>query len=160
MDNGNIVVSYATRSGSIRAESRPISTVVYQSADKAANGDAAERTRLLGDWNEALAAFKGEKSSVGVMSTPRNAMASRLQTYWPRKPRRRCSRRSRETVGHPAAQSITTAPGVQSSVPTVQEVQFDNEDVVGWLGMGVENSSSSRCSSVDSATAHTTNDCR
>lgn len=136
MDNGNIVVSYAHVQKVFEQNPDQFQQSVYQCADKAANGDATERTRLLADWNEGLAALKDEKSLAGVMSTPRNAMASRLQTLLASQAAQavQAGNVGKLLVIRPA-QSILTAPGVQSSVPAVQEVKFDNEDLGGWLSM-------------------------
>lgn len=136
MNSGNIIVSYAHVQAAFDENPDQFQQSVYQSADKAANGDTVERARLLADWNKALEALQGEKSSTGVMSTPRNAMASRLQTLLAAQTAQavQAGDLGKLSVIRPA-QSITIAPGVQSSVPTVQEVKFDNEDVVGWLGM-------------------------
>ena len=136
MDKGNIVVSYAHIQEVYEQNPDQFQQSVYQSADKAADGDATERTRLLADWNEGLAALRQEPSLKGVMSTPRNAIASRLQTLLAAQAAHavQAGNVGKLSVIRPA-QSIVTDSGVQSAVPAVQEVKFDNEDLGGWLGV-------------------------
>jgi hypothetical protein len=130
MDNGNIVVTYAHIQEAFDKNPDQFQQSLYQLADKAANGDPIERAHLIAMWTEALTAFKLEKGSPGVMSTPRNAMVSRLQTMLAAQ----AGQAGKLSTIRPA-QPIVTPAGGQSSVPKVDEVKFDNEDLFGWLGM-------------------------
>jgi hypothetical protein len=73
--------------------------------------------------------LRAEQRGESVMSSPQNALASRVQTL--------LAQRSLEAgklrVARPA-QTLTTAIG-EVQVPEILEVKFDNEDFWGWLKM-------------------------
>jgi hypothetical protein len=136
MENGNIVVSYAHIQEAFEKNPDQFQQAVYASADRAANGDATERARLLADWNDALNAFKDEESRAGVMSAPRNPMASRLQSQLASQAAQAAKAGDTGKLSVVReAQPILTAAGFKGTVPMVQEVKFDNDDLFGWLGV-------------------------
>src|SRR5487761_459281 len=130
MDKGNIVVNYAHIQEAFDRNPDEFQQSVYQSADKAANGDASERAQFIARWNEGLAALKDEKPVAGVMSAPRNGLASRVQTLL-------ATQAAQVGKLSPVrqAQSILASSGAPSTVPMVEEVKFDSDDLLGWLGM-------------------------
>lgn len=130
MDKGNIVVNYAHIQEAFDRNPDEFQQSVYQSADKAANGDASERAQFIARWNEGLAAFKDEKPVAGVMSAPRNGLASRVQTLLATQ-----AAQAGKLSPVRQAQSIVASSGAPSTVPMVEEVKFDNDDLLGWLGM-------------------------
>jgi len=138
MDNGNIVVTYAHIQEAIDKNPDQFQHSVYQAADKAAGGDPNERTQLIDNWNDGLTTFKDDSKTArsDVMSTPRNPVASRLQTMLATQAGQavQAGETGKLSVIRPA-QDIFTDKGEKFSVPQVEEVKFDNDDLFGWLGM-------------------------
>ncbi len=81
--------------------------------------DAVERARMLASFNNAIGKLREEDKGPGVLSSAENALASRLQSYLV----------ERALTERPDA-AIPVAGGVQ-------EVKFDNLDVLGWLPTGL-----------------------
>jgi hypothetical protein len=129
MSTKNIVVPYAKLQQAFHTDPGKFSDTVYQSADQAANGDSAERARLIAAWNDAVSALH-KADQGGVMSTAQNDVASRLQSLIAEK-----AAAAGQVVTIHGDVPVVTPAGGQSLSPTVQEVQFDNEDLLGWLGM-------------------------
>ena len=95
---------------------------VKESAHTAAqqlSGDPVEQAQLLAAFNNALGKLQQDDKGPGVMSSTQNGLASRMQSYL-------------------VERALAEAPG--SVVPVagqVQEVKFDNADVIGWLPTGL-----------------------
>jgi hypothetical protein len=138
MDNGNILVTYDHIQEAFDRNPDQFQQSVYQTADKAANGDPSERTRLIAEWNEGLSAFKEQQAEAGpgVMSTPRNAVVSRLQTTLAAQASQavQAGQAGKLSTIRPA-QQIVPSKGRTSAVPKVEEVKFDSNDLLGWLGI-------------------------
>jgi hypothetical protein len=129
---GSILVPYNELAGAVHEDPAAVQAVVHQSATDAANGDPAERDRLIKQWNDAVSSLQAAKNSTEpVLSTPQNDLASRLQTMLAD---RSASVGQLETV-QPQT-TVTTDAGDSEAVESVQ-VKFDNNDLIGWLGTGL-----------------------
>src|SRR5258707_918128 len=79
MSTKNVVVPYAQLQEAFHKNPSQLGDAVYQSANRAANGDVMERAQLVAAWNEAVSALH-KVDQGGVMSTARVPIASRLQS--------------------------------------------------------------------------------
>lgn len=129
MSTKNIVVPYSKLQQAFHTDPGKLSEAVYQSADQAANGDATERAQLIAAWNNAVSALQ-KADQAGVMSTAQNDIASRLQSLIAAK-----AAEAGQLVTTRSDLPVVTPSGSHSFSPGVREVRFDNEDLVGWLGM-------------------------
>ena len=130
---GSVLVPYTEVQQAFSDNPDAVQNAVYQSAAAAAGGDPSERAKLIAQWHEAVAALEDAENNqgAGVLATPQNALASRLQTML-------ASNASAEgkTQLLEARQTVSTAAGISEAVETVQ-VKFDNNDLIGWLGTGL-----------------------
>jgi hypothetical protein len=129
MSTKNLVVPYTRLQEAFHKDPSQLADAVYKSADNAAKGDAVERARLIAAWNEAVAALQ-KADQGGVMSTAQNSIASRLQTLIASK-----AAEAGKVTPDQGDHIVLTPEGDHSFTPSVMEVKFDNEDLVGWLGM-------------------------
>lgn len=128
----SIVVPYEVVQQAFTENPAAVHETVDVAATTAAQGDAAERARLIAQWHQAIADLEAADQGGGVLSTPQNALASRLQTLL-------ASQADAADKTHtviPACQ-VTTPAGTSAAVETVQ-VKFDNNDLIGWLGTGLQ----------------------
>lgn len=130
MSTKNIVVPYARIQEAFQKNPSQLADAVYKTADSAANGDPAERAQLIAAWNEAVSELQQEDKGGGVMSTARNDLASRLQSLIAAK-----AAEAGQIVTSQSDHTVLTSAGGQSFTPGIMEVQFDSEDLIGWLGM-------------------------
>jgi hypothetical protein len=136
MENGNFVVNYPHVQGAFEQNRDQFDKAVYDAANTAAGADAIERAKHLASWNEALAALKNEATGPGVMATPRNAMASRLQSLIASQGARAAKAGDTDILSViRQAQTVKVPSGLESTIPAVLEVKFDSDDWEGWLGM-------------------------
>jgi hypothetical protein len=128
MASGNIIVPYASIQEAFQTDPSRINESVYDGANEVAAGDSVQRARLIAAWNNALGALENNDKGT-VLSSPQNALASRLQTLLAQSAaatgKLRAVQRS-EVIRTNAGETIS---------PEVLEVKFDNADLVGWLGM-------------------------
>src|SRR5690242_8688750 len=75
----NVIVSYARIQEAFEGDPARINEAVYDGANAVAEGDSVERARLIAAWNNALGALESDDKQ-NVLSSPQNALASRLQT--------------------------------------------------------------------------------
>jgi hypothetical protein len=129
MSTANVLVPFQRIQEAFQSDAAKLHDAVYQCADKAAGGDPAERARLVAEWNEAISALEQDDKGAAVLSSPQNALASRLQTLFAGQSAaadKVAATRGDEAVFTPAGETLS---------PGVLEVKFDNEDLVGWLGV-------------------------
>ena len=129
MSTKNIVVPYAQIQQAFHTDPAHLMEAVSQSAGQAAGGDAALQAQMIAAWNDAASALqKGDHG--GVMSSAQNDIASRLQSLIASK-----ADEAGKTITTRGDVPVITPNGTQSVSFGVREVKFDNEDLIGWLGM-------------------------
>jgi hypothetical protein len=112
------ILDYSSLSAALGKDRGRVQESVNTAAQEVA-GDPVEQAQLLAAFNNALGKLQEEDKGPGVMSSAQNGLASRMQSYL-------------------VERALTEAPG--SPVPVagqVQEVKFDNLDVIGWLPVGL-----------------------
>jgi hypothetical protein len=129
MSTANVVVPYQRIQEAFESNAAKLHDAVYQCADKAAGGDPAERARLIAAWNEAVSALEKDDKHAPVLSSPQNALASRLQSLFA------SQSVARDKVSSARGDESVFTPAGESTSPGVLEVQFDNDDLIGWVGM-------------------------
>jgi len=129
---GSIVVSYENVRQAFAQDPQALNATVDQAATTAAKGDPDARARMIAQWYEAIASLEAADQGTAVLSTPQNGLASRLQTMIVD---RAVGAGKVQTVIPKA--TVTTEAGDSESEETVQ-VKFDNNDLIGWLGTGLE----------------------
>ena len=129
MNVANVIVPSARIQEAYEKDPSRIEEAVQQGADQEADGDALERARLLAAWNNGMGQLRADDKGATVLSSPQNALASRVQTLLAQK----SLELKKVRVAHPA-QTVST-PGGQVQLPEILEVKFDNEDFWGWLKM-------------------------
>src|SRR5258708_32604981 len=77
---GTIVVPYAQLQQAFTEDPAALHDGVDKAADAAAHGNDDERARLVAQWHDAVAALESVDQGSSILSTPQNALASRLQT--------------------------------------------------------------------------------
>jgi hypothetical protein len=109
------LVKYAAIQEAFETNPEEFKQAVYDATDNAAASASADlydlatiSAGLLRDWNEALDALRKDDLNPNVMSSPRNAIAARLQ-------------------------SILSLHANEVSTPGRYEVQFDSHDLAGWI---------------------------
>jgi hypothetical protein len=129
---GTIVVPYASVQQAFSENPGAVHETVDQAATAAAKGDPDRRALLISQWNQALADLESADKGSTVLSTPQNDLASRLQTMLAD----RAKAEGKVQTAIPRA-TVTTDAGQSDAEETVQ-VKFDNNDLIGWLGTGLE----------------------
>ena len=132
MSTKNIVVPYAQIQQAFHTDPAQLMEAVSQSARQAAGGDTALQAQMIAAWNEAVSALQ-KADQGGVMSTAQNGIASRLQSLIASK----ADEAGKTVIARPDTRVITPNGG-QSMSFGVREVKFDNDDLIGWLGMAWE----------------------
>ena len=128
----SIVVPYENVRQAFAGNPNAINEKVDQAATAAARGDPAARARMIAQWHDAMAALAAADQGATVLSTPQNDLASRLQTMLVN----RAVEADQVQTVLPKA-TVTTDAGDSEAEATVQ-VKFDNNDLLGWLGTGLE----------------------
>ena len=128
---GSVIVPYSAVQQAYKDNPDAVQDAVYQSAADASGGNAMRQARLMADWHAAVAALEQSSPDPAVLSTPQNALASRLQTMLAAS----ASTEGKTQVVQPRL-TVTTAAGDSAAEETVC-VKFDNGDLIGWLGTGL-----------------------
>ncbi len=128
---GSIVVPYGPVQQAFTEQPQAVHDTVDAAATAVAGGDPAERAHLIAQWHQAIADLEAADHGTGILSTPQNALASRVQTLLARNA---AATGKIETV-IPTRQ-VKTDAGTSDALETVQ-VKFDNNDLIGWLGTGL-----------------------
>jgi hypothetical protein len=129
MSIANVIVPSARIQEAYEKDPARIEEAVHEGADQAADGDALERARLLAAWNNGMGQLRADDKGVAVLSSPQNALASRVQTLLAQK----SLELKKLRVAQPA-QTVLTARG-EVRLPEILEAKFDNEDFWGWFKM-------------------------
>jgi hypothetical protein len=129
MSIANVIVPYGRIQEAYQRNPGRIEEAVDVGADQASQGNALERARLLAAWNNAIGELRADDKGESVMSSPQNALASRLQTV--------LAQRALEFGKLQVASQARTVKTAQGDIqlPEILEVKFDNEDLWGWLKM-------------------------
>jgi len=112
------ILDFSSLSGALGKDRGRVQESVNTAA-KEVGGDPVEQARLLASFNKALGTLHEEDKGPGIMSSSKNALASRLQSY---------------LVERALAEQPQAAAPIAGQV---QEVKFDNLDVIGWLPVGL-----------------------
>ncbi len=129
---GAVVVPYGQIESAFNQSPNELHDTVDEAADAAANGDATKKAQYIGRWNQALSSLEKADQGPVVLSTPQDDLASRLQTMLVD----RAALAGKVQTAVPRS-LVTTTAGVSTAVETAQ-VKFDNDDLIGWLGTGLE----------------------
>lgn len=140
MPAGQTVVSYAAIQDAFQKNPDQVNDAVHAAANQAAGGNADEQQKLIAQWHEALGTlsqdarpvFKKGRAGEGVLRTPQNALASRLQTLIAKK-----AAAANQLDPVVPAQTIKL-PQENSFSLAVFGVKFDDADIIGWLQMAPE----------------------
>lgn len=140
MPAGQTVVSYAAIQDAFQKNPDQVNDAVHAAADQAAGGNADERQDLIAQWHDALGKLSQDARPVlqkglggeGILHTPQNALASRLQTLIAQK-----AAAANQVHTVVPAQTIQL-PRADSFSLGVFEVKFDDADIIGWLQMAPE----------------------
>jgi hypothetical protein len=141
MSIGQTVVPYSAFQDAFQSNPDRMNAAVQTATAKAAGGDPAEQQHLLEAWHKAIDILakdakpvlkKGDKGRA-IMHTPKDALASRLQTLLVKQA---TAAGQVETV---QPQQIIEPPQGEKSISLgVLSVKFDNDDIAGWLEMAPE----------------------
>src|SRR5262245_639739 len=129
---GAVVVPYDQIAKAYDENTDAVHETVDRAARNVAKGDAVKKAQLVGRWNEALSALSQADQGAKVLSTPQDDLASRLQTMLVEEA---SAAGKVQTAVNQA--TVTTDAGDSIAVATVQ-VKFDENDLIGWLGTGLE----------------------
>src|SRR5215470_9827978 len=129
MNVANVIVPSSRIQEAYEKDPSRIEEAVQQGANQEADGDALERARLLAAWNNGMGQLRADDKGASVLSSPQNALASRVQTLLAQK----SLELKKVRVAHSA--QIFSTPNGDVELPEILEVKFDNEDFWGWLKM-------------------------
>lgn len=140
MPIGQTVVPYATFQEAYLSNPDKMNNAVQAAANQAAGGDPQEKQRLIAGWHSAIDALSKDAKPVlkrvdhgnGILHTPQNELASRLQTLLAKQATAAGqveTIQQRQTIAIPTGDSFTLG---------VLSVKFDNDDIAGWLLMAPE----------------------
>lgn len=129
MATSQVIVRYANIQEAFEKNPDRVLASVHDGANQLAEGDSAQKAELISAWNDALGALSKDDPGTSVMSTPRDAVASRIQSQIAAK----SVEAGKVQTVHPAITVHTDAGDFES--PEVVEVKFSDDDLVGWLGM-------------------------
>jgi hypothetical protein len=130
---GTVVVPYSNIQQAFAERPDAVHTVVDDAVNKVAAGNPEARARLLAQWNQAVASLESADQGSTILSTPQNELASRLQTMIAH----RASASDKVQTVSPKA-TVVTPQGNETTVEEIVQVKFDNNDLIGWLGTGLE----------------------
>jgi hypothetical protein len=116
MDAGKLVVTYRQINQAVHANHEAAVDAARDAAAQGAPDDPLMQARFLAGLNAALAELEAAEQLGDVMSTPRHAMASQLQSF---------------IAEQAKAGNTSQAPAAMGEA---LEVKFDNNDWVGWMG--------------------------
>jgi hypothetical protein len=137
---GQTVVQYATFQEAFQRNPDQLNSAVQDAASQAAGGDPAVQQSLIAAWHNAIGVLsqdakpilkKGDQGKA-ILHTPQNEIASRLQTLVAKQA---TAAGQVQTIQPPQTIEIPTG---NSFTPGVLSVQFDNDDLAGWLRMAPE----------------------
>ena len=137
---GQTVVQYATFQEAFQRNPDQLNSAVQDAASQAAGGDPAVQQSLIAAWHNAIGVLsqdakpilkKGDQGKA-ILHTPQNEIASRLQTLVAKQA---TAAGQVQTIQPPQTIEI---PAGNSFTPGVLSVQFDNDDLAGWLRMAPE----------------------
>jgi len=137
---GQTVVQYATFQEAFQRNPDQLNSAVQDAASQAAGGDPAVQQSLIAAWHNAIGVLsqdakpilkKGDQGKA-ILHTPQNEIASRLQTLVAKQA---TAAGQVQTIQPPQMIEIPTG---NSFTPGVLSVQFDNDDLAGWLRMAPE----------------------
>jgi hypothetical protein len=131
------VVPYATLHEAIEKNPDQMNSAVQAAASQAAAGDPDEQKQMVGAWNAAVGALKEDAQPIlkkgaqgnGILGTPQNDMASRLQTLVMQQ-----ATAAGQVQTEQPPQTIATPQGDSFSLGVLC-VKFDDVDLAGWLRM-------------------------
>ena len=129
---GTVVVPYTQLQQAFNENPDAVHDAVDKAATAAAKGDDNEKARLVANWNQAVAKLDSADQGAKVLSAPQDDLASRLQSML-------VSSASRDGKTQAAVpQTIVSTDAGQSISEETVQVKFDNNDLIGWLGTGLE----------------------
>ena len=131
---GQAVLPYATFQEAFQKDPDQLHDAVQKATAKASGGDPVLQQQMLAEWHAAIAELANNAKPVmaigpGIMHTPQNEMAARLQTFLIQQ----AAAAGKLDAPKGAAKVLT--PTGESFAPAVLFVKFDNDDIAGWLGM-------------------------
>jgi hypothetical protein len=130
--DSQIIVQPAALEEAIQKDPGRLDETVNETVDQATSADEQlERGRLLAAWNNGMGELTGSSKGRLVMSSPQNAIASRLQTLLALKSQKNPDKYLRRVR---AAQILDTPSG-RVATADILEVKFDNDDWWGWIKM-------------------------
>src|SRR5437588_425519 len=129
---GAVVVPYEQIQQAFLEAPQAVQEAVDKSATAAAVGDSQKKARFISRWNQAVASLASADQGSRVLSTPQDNLASRLQTMLVD----RASAAGKTNSVVPSS-TVSTAAGLSTAAETVQ-VKFDSNDLIGWIGTGLE----------------------
>src|SRR5215471_12771493 len=121
MPNSQVIVRYANIQEAFQQNPDHVLTSVHDGAKSVAQGDSVETAGLVAAWNGAMGALSNDDPGTSVMSTPRDAVASRIQSQLAAE----SVKEGKVQVVHPAATVQTEAGEFES--PEVVEVKFSDD---------------------------------
>jgi hypothetical protein len=124
-----VIVRYSSIQEAFQQNPDRVTSAVHDGANQVAGGDSVEKAGLVAAWNGAMSALAQEDSKAAVMSTPRDALASRIQSQIASAG----ADAGKVQTLHPAATVHTEAGDFES--PEAVEVKFSDDDFIGWIGM-------------------------
>jgi len=116
MDAGKLVVTYRQITEAVQANHEASVDAARDAAAQGAPDDPLTQARFLAGLNAALGELEAAEAHGDVMSTPRHAMASQLQSFIVEQAR----------TGNTSRAPAPLGEGF--------EVKFDNKDWLGWMG--------------------------
>jgi predicted phosphodiesterase len=129
---GSIVVPYTQIQQAFNENPTAVHDAVDKAASNVAKGDSMKKSSLVAQWNQSMASLQAADNGSNVLSTPQNDLASRLQSMIVNR-----ASADGQTQTVVPQKTVTTDAGDSVSEETVQ-VEFDNNDLLGWLGTGLE----------------------
>jgi predicted phosphodiesterase len=129
---GAVVVPYGQIEQAFNENPTAVNDAVDRAATNASGGDAAKKAQYVGRFNQALSSLQQADQGDNILSTPQDDLASRLQTMLVD----RASAAGKVLTAVDQA-TVTTSAGDSTAVETVQ-VKFNENDLIGWLGTGLE----------------------
>jgi Calcineurin-like phosphoesterase len=127
-----VVVPYGQLEQAFNENPNAVQDAVDRAATNAAGGDAAKKAQYVGRFNQALSSLQQADQGDKILSTPQDDLASRLQTMLV--DRASAAGKVQTAVDR---STVTTTAGDSTAVETVQ-VKFNENDLIGWLGTGLE----------------------
>jgi len=137
---GQTVVAYSTFQEAFQKDPGQVHDAVQAATAAAAGGDSAVQQQMLADWHTAVGELSNSAKPLmamgadgaGILHTPQNDVASRLQSLLLNRAT------AAGQVGSLQPPQVVKTPEGDSFAPGVFFVKFDDADLAGWLKMAPE----------------------